>query len=178
MTNHEFTNSTYTSLTEQAFQGLTEFYENWLASQVMPEPEPVVETPAQTGCACGNPTCTMTAKTVRTPHGKYTRYTNHNCRCEPCVAAYREFRTKYRVVKPEVCGCGNTRCTRRTRREVKHGLSCYFRHKCRCDVCNSAMRAYQRDRRARLRAESATPMTLVEVFAQYGIGVAPESYPW
>jgi hypothetical protein len=120
-------------------------------------------------CACGEPTCNRNVKVIRTPHGRYTRYLHHNCRCDLCVAAYEEFRASCRVPKPEVCGCGNPRCTRRTRRAVQHGLSCYYRHKCRCTICVTAVRDYQRAYRAQRRAESnpaPAPLTLMEVFAE------------
>jgi hypothetical protein len=127
---------------------------------------PVRQVVTAPSCACGNPTCTQGSKSVTTPHGRYTRYTNHNCRCEPCVEAYRVFRQRYRVEQVTQCGCGNRFCQRKTRREVKHGLSCYYRHKCRCKICVTAVRDYQRAYRAQRRAESTTPQTLMEVFAE------------
>lgn len=106
-------------------------------------------------CACGNTTCTQGSKTLRVTHGHYSMYTNHNCRCLPCKAAYREFRQRYRQPAVQVCGCGNVACERKTRRQVQHGLSAYFRHKCRCEVCMTGMREYQRNRRAAMRAAKA-----------------------
>jgi len=122
--------------------------------EVFTSPEPLPEPEQVSTCACGNPACRLMSKVVRTPHGTASRYTNHRCRCEPCAEAYRVFRKRYLVQRPAVCGCGNTSCTRHTRREVKHGLSCYFRHRCRCVTCKTAMRDYQRERRERLRGES------------------------
>jgi len=106
-------------------------------------------------CACGNPVCVQGSQTLRVSHGHYSMYTNHQCRCDLCRTAYRLYRQKYRVVPVEQCGCGNATCTRKTRREVQHGLSCYFRHKCRCGVCMEGMREYQRNRRAAVRAAKA-----------------------
>lgn len=112
------------------------------------------ETPTIQSCACGNPVCVQQSKVMRVTHGHYSMYTNHKCRCAECREAYRVYRQRYRKPKVTACGCGNANCQRRTRREVTHGLSCYFRHKCRCGVCMTAMRNYQRERRARLRAET------------------------
>ena len=106
-------------------------------------------------CACGNTACTQGSRTLRVSHGHYSMYTNHQCRCDLCKAAYRAFRQRYRQPAVERCGCGNPTCTRKTRREVQHGLSCYFRHKCRCATCMEGMREYQRNRRAAVRASKA-----------------------
>ena len=106
-------------------------------------------------CVCGNATCTQQSIVLKVKHGDYSMYTNHKCRCPECREAFRLFRQRYRRPVVAVCGCGNATCTRKTRRRVVHGLSCYFRHKCRCDICMTAMRDYQRDRRARLRAAEA-----------------------
>lgn len=35
-------------------------------------------------------------KGPQTPHGTFTRYAFHKCRCEACTKANREHRTKYR----------------------------------------------------------------------------------
>lgn len=152
-----------------------EAYESWWdAYEPITTPtemmfELAVASERSSSCACGNPACKMNAKTMRAPHGKYSRYNNHGCRCDLCVAAYQAFREKYLQPPLEVCGCGNARCTRKTRRVVKHGLSCYFRHKCRCEICKEGMRSYQRERRARIKAKSGPPpahLELVKVFAE------------
>jgi hypothetical protein len=119
-------------------------------------------------CACGNPTCTQGSVSLRVGHGHYSFYTNHNCRCDLCKDAYRVYRQKYRRPAVQICGCGNPLCGRRTRRQVAHGLSCYFRHKCRCETCRAGMREYQRNRREWLRAVKASEMPKISGVTPFG----------
>jgi len=108
-------------------------------------------------CTCGVPTCKKSV--ARCAHGSYSMYVNHGCRCSACreanAAVGRKRYEKVRKPKPDSCGCGNPTCERRTRREVKHGLSAYFAHDCRCLACVTAMREYQQKRRATRRAAKA-----------------------
>lgn len=119
-------------------------------------------------CACGNPTCTQGSTNLRVGHGHYSFYTNHNCRCDLCKAAYRVYRQKYRQPAVQQCGCGNPSCGRKTRREVVHGLSCYFRHKCRCETCRQGMREYQQQRREWLRAVEASKLPKIAGVTPFG----------
>lgn len=115
---------------------------------VEPEPEPE---------PC--PTCQVVHdKRFVVPHGHYSRYTNHGCRCLKCTNALRLYRQKYRqarsVADGRICSCGDPRCPRRSVRPIKHGISAYDNHRCRCEICVTAMREYQRKRRQRLRDEA------------------------
>jgi len=115
-------------------------------------------------CACNNSNCTQNRKSVRCGHGSYSMYVNHRCRCDLCRAANakvgRDRYEAHRLPKPDVCGCGNADCQRRTRRTVVHGLSCYFAHKCRCAICVRGMREYQQNRRAKLRQAKSVTATI------------------
>lgn len=53
-------------------------------------------------------------------------YRNFGCRCEICVAAYREARTRYKKEPIR-----------------KHGLHAYKNLGCRCDVCRKAGADYR-----------------------------------
>ena len=119
-------------------------------------------------CACGITTCTQGSATLRVGHGHYSMYTNHRCRCLLCKDAYRLYRQKYRKPVVQQCGCGNPTCTRKTRRAVVHGLSCYFRHKCRCEVCRAGMREYQQNRRTWLRAVNASNLPKIAGVTPFG----------
>jgi len=120
-------------------------------------------------CACGNPGCEQGATVIRSAHGTVGRYLRHKCRCEPCTVAHQKYRVSLRLPEVTVCGCKNPSCTRRTRRAVTHGLSCYFRHKCRCGVCMEGMRAYQRERRARVRSVAATVSPATATALEVGV---------
>jgi len=119
-------------------------------------------------CACGNTTCTQASITLRVGHGHYSFYTNHNCRCSLCRDAYRLYRQRYRQPAVQQCGCGNPTCSRKTRREVVHGLSCYFRHKCRCATCRAGMREYQQQRRAWIKAVNVSKMPKIAGVSPFG----------
>ena len=60
------------------------------------------------------------------PHGQPDSYVV-GCRCERCTAAHAEGKVPSGAV---------------------HGLDCYRKYACKCEVCRAASAAYQRDRRA------------------------------
>ena len=81
-----------------------------------------------------------------TPHGTYSRYTHHGCRCEPCTIANRNYHA-----------CQRERLASRPRSDVPHGTAGgYANWCCRCQECKAAHRVNMVAAYARRKAAKAT----------------------
>lgn len=66
------------------------------------------------------------------PHGTYSGYGTHNCRCDQCRAAGNAYARRRRDA-------------RRSAVDIPHGLNGYTNYRCRCAECRAAMSSYYRD---------------------------------
>ena len=136
----------------------------------------------------------MLNDTPSIPHGTYSGYMRHKCRCEPCKAAGAAYRRKRRGAprpKPTLqhgtrkgynsfkCRCEpckaaqseyhSNRYKPRPRRPkpIEHGTrTAYQCYKCRCEPCKAAQREYARTEKKR--DPSKTPHGTVNGYKHYG----------
>lgn len=74
------------------------------------------------------------------PHGSYSTYVNHGCRCDACRQANTDYARHAR----------QSRYTRRDNMTLPHGsLSTYMNWGCRCPECKAANAANGRRWRSR-----------------------------
>lgn len=84
------------------------------------------------------------------PHGSYSTYSNHGCRCDPCREANRAYRKRNRA---RACVDLHDVCPH----EIEHGkVTSYVHHGCRCELCTEARNAYQRALHRRRKQKAAT----------------------
>lgn len=81
--------------------------------------------------------------TLRNYHGTSGGYTNHNCRCKKCRAAWSASRSRIRAV--------NKKQGTESRR-ITHGTESSYNYGCRCESCTAAHAAYHREYMRRRRA--------------------------
>lgn len=73
-------------------------------------------------------------------HGR-TGYTHHDCRCDQCETASRDYhRRRYRE---NTSRCAP--CRRGDRDHFQHGYAGFTNHGCRCEICVMAKRDYTRN---------------------------------
>ena len=71
-------------------------------------------------------------------HGKYTTYTNHECRCAKCRKAAQDYFREWRRTHKGQVPPG-----------IEHGtLSTYKNYGCKCDACRAANAKRGRNERA------------------------------
>jgi hypothetical protein len=75
------------------------------------------------------------------PHGTHSRYTNDDCRCDPCTAAHTAFLARRRAERYAVTAAQGLP------EHVQHGRSAYSNWGCKCEVCRADWAAYARARR-------------------------------
>lgn len=74
------------------------------------------------------------------PHGSYSTYANHGCRCRECRDAWNHYIRDLRIRRNRMMVDGET--------TVKHGVvGTYVHYLCRCRECKRAATAYRQLRR-------------------------------
>lgn len=74
-------------------------------------------------------------------HGRYATYLGRGCRCEMCVNAMKEYRSRFDGVE---LPAGDTR----------HGLTGALTYKCKCTVCLTAARSHYKRQREKRKSRS------------------------
>lgn len=103
------------------------------------------------------------------PHGTYSGYTRHGCRCDGCREAARIYRRRYRTRSQ----FGSGKCVDRHETcphvDLEHGtMTSYTGHGCRCDPCRAFWRRYVREIRARNRIKARRDPSTVPHGTTYG----------
>jgi hypothetical protein len=91
-------------------------------------------------------------------HGTTGAYTNHGCRCDPCMEAWNQYQHGIRQRRKQAGLPADS---------TIHGTSNgYINYGCRCDPCraahNTSHREFRRRQRADVRAKLAAAVTILE----------------
>lgn len=102
------------------------------------------------------------------PHGNYSRYQNHGCRCDRCREAATTYAREWRHRTGYALPREDYLLLLRRKAELRdnHGTETRYKFGCRCDVCKAAAAQARRDRRNFNR----TPPTVHGTHAGYSNG--------